>query len=75
MSPDPEEADGYEVKGEEHPVRAQYEEDRELVMFDNRALFTEYQEIVIQFGFLTMFACVLPIAPIFALINNILEIR
>lgn len=35
----------------------------------------EYLEMVIQFGFVTMFVCVFPLAPLFALANNILEIR
>ena len=38
-------------------------------------LFNEYLEIVIQFGFITIFVAAFPLAPLFALINNILEIR
>ena len=38
-------------------------------------IFTEYLEIVIQFGFITMFSCAFPLAPFFALLNNLLEIR
>ena len=34
-----------------------------------------YLEIVIQFGFITIFACAFPLAPLLALLNNILEIR
>ena len=31
--------------------------------------------LVVQFGFITMFACAFPIGPLLALLNNILEIR
>ena len=30
---------------------------------------------VLQFGFVTLFVAALPLAPLFALINNVLEIR
>ena len=36
---------------------------------------SRYLEIVIQFGFITIFACAFPLAPLLALLNNILEIR
>ena len=35
----------------------------------------EYVELVIQFGFLTLFGPAFPLASLFALINNALEIR
>ncbi|GMT17039.1 hypothetical protein PFISCL1PPCAC_8336 [Pristionchus fissidentatus] len=38
-------------------------------------LFDEYLEMVIQFGFITLFVAAFPLAPVFALLNNILEIR
>ncbi|KAF9578948.1 Anoctamin-7, partial [Lunasporangiospora selenospora] len=41
----------------------------------NPHMFEEYRELVIQFGFCTLFVTAFPIAPIFALLNNILEIR
>jgi len=31
--------------------------------------------LVIQYGFVTLFAAAMPLAPLFALINNIIEIR
>ena len=31
--------------------------------------------LVIQFGFVTIFVAAFPLAPLFALLNNILEIR
>ncbi|KAF9315075.1 Anoctamin-7 [Podila horticola] len=41
----------------------------------NPQMFEEYRELVIQFGFCTLFVTAFPIAPIFALLNNVLEIR
>jgi hypothetical protein len=38
-------------------------------------LFDEYLEMVLQFGFVTLFVAAFPLAPLFAVINNIMEIR
>ncbi|XP_039268721.2 anoctamin-4-like isoform X2 [Styela clava] len=40
-----------------------------------RYLFSEYLEMVIQFGFVTLFVASFPLAPLFALLNNVIEIR
>jgi len=37
--------------------------------------FMEYNELMIQFGYMTMFAVAFPLAAVFALINNIIEIK
>jgi hypothetical protein len=39
------------------------------------AIRTEYEEMVIQFGFLALFGVAFPLAPLFAWINNVTEIR
>ncbi|XP_019638132.1 PREDICTED: anoctamin-4-like [Branchiostoma belcheri] len=52
-----------------------WEQDCDLVPVPVMALFPEYLEMVIQFGFVTLFVAAFPLAPFFALINNILEIR
>jgi len=39
------------------------------------ALFPEYEEMCIQFGFITCFVSAFPLGPVFALLNNLLEIR
>ena len=39
------------------------------------ALFEEYLEMVIQYGFVTIFVSAFPLAPFFALINNIIEVK
>jgi hypothetical protein len=35
----------------------------------------EYEEIVLQYGYVTMFASAFPLAPFAALINNFVEVR
>ncbi|VDO07388.1 unnamed protein product [Rodentolepis nana] len=41
----------------------------------SRPLFEEYLEMLMQYGFITMFVPAFPIAPLFALLNNVVEIR
>merc|ERR1711863_200623 len=42
---------------------------------ENEGLFEEYLEMVLQFGFITIFVAAFPLAPLFALLNNWVEIR
>lgn len=51
------------------------ERDFNLNAVNEQFLFDEYLEMVIQFGFCTLFVCAFPLAPLFALLNNVLEIR
>ncbi|KAK7582131.1 hypothetical protein V9T40_013576 [Parthenolecanium corni] len=53
----------------------QWVEDYKLVPFGPQALFPEYLEMVLQYGFVTIFVSAFPLAPLFALLNNILEVR
>lgn len=53
----------------------QWTEDFKLNSMDNRSLFTEYLEMILQYGFVTIFVTAFPLAPLFALINNMLEMR
>ena len=53
----------------------QWEEDYLLESWDHTSLFYEYLELVLQFGFVTIFVSAFPLAPLFALINNVFEIR
>ena len=53
----------------------QWEDDFMLTHWSPTSLFYEYLEMVIQFGFVTIFVCAFPLAPLFALINNVFEIR
>ncbi|VDM96708.1 unnamed protein product [Thelazia callipaeda] len=54
---------------------ARWEHDYILNPVYEQFLFDEYLEMVIQFGFVTLFVSAFPLAPLFALLNNILEIR
>ncbi|XP_009282514.1 PREDICTED: anoctamin-7 [Aptenodytes forsteri] len=47
--------------------------DHQLLVFEG--LFDEYLEMVLQFGFITIFVAACPLAPLFALLNNWVEIR
>ncbi|CAF5192269.1 unnamed protein product, partial [Rotaria magnacalcarata] len=51
----------------------QWEDDFKHIPFGG--LFEEYLEMVLQFGFITIFVAAFPVAPFFALINNWIEIR
>lgn len=53
----------------------QWTEDYKLIGWDSRGLFTEYLEMVLQYGFVTIFVTAFPLAPLFALINNVFEMR
>ncbi|XP_063218601.1 anoctamin-4 [Bacillus rossius redtenbacheri] len=52
-----------------------WEEDFQLVDAGRLALFEEYLEMVLQYGFVTLFVAAFPLAPLFALLNNIGEVR
>uniref|UniRef100_A0A7N6FI08 Anoctamin n=1 Tax=Anabas testudineus TaxID=64144 RepID=A0A7N6FI08_ANATE len=61
-------------KEEERQKKLQrYETDHFLEPF--AGLTPEYMEMIIQFGFVTLFVASFPLAPLFALLNNIIEIR
>ncbi|KAK1786069.1 hypothetical protein P4O66_017802 [Electrophorus voltai] len=52
---------------------APWETDYELLVC--QGLFDEYLEMVLQFGFITIFVAACPLAPFFALVNNWVEVR
>uniref|UniRef100_A0A671LQ90 Anoctamin n=1 Tax=Sinocyclocheilus anshuiensis TaxID=1608454 RepID=A0A671LQ90_9TELE len=60
-----------------HPesLYSRWEQDHDLQTFSQLGLFYEYLEMVIQFGFITLFVASFPLAPLLALMNNILEVR
>ncbi|KAG7471024.1 hypothetical protein MATL_G00120030 [Megalops atlanticus] len=66
-------------KGIEVPEEGQqqstmpWETDYKLLLCEG--LFNEYLEMVLQFGFITIFVAACPLAPLFALLNNWVEIR
>ncbi|KAL7867998.1 hypothetical protein SRHO_G00093820 [Serrasalmus rhombeus] len=47
----------------------------ELDSVDQFSLFDEFLEMVLQFSFTTIFVAAFPLAPLLALLNNIIEIR
>jgi len=53
----------------------QHIRDFKLVEWGRQGLFYEYLEMVIQYGFITIFVSAFPLAPFFALCNNVLELR
>ena len=64
-----------QTQGYNEIVTSQWLDDFEGEMQTKFSLFWEYLEIVLQYGFVTMFVSGLPLAPLFALINNLFEIR
>ncbi|XP_007443076.1 anoctamin-7-like [Python bivittatus] len=59
--------------GQENFTKPLWESDYKLLPYDG--LFDEYLEMVLQFGFITIFVAACPLAPLFALLNNWVEIR
>ncbi|XP_058870532.1 anoctamin-7-like [Acipenser ruthenus] len=57
----------------DHSLEQPWEQDFKRDGFDG--LLPEYLEMVLQFGFITIFVAAFPLAPLFALINNWMEIR
>ena len=53
--------------------KSPWERDYELA--EARDVFAEYLEMVIQYGFVTIFVAAFPLAPLLALVNNLLETR
>lgn len=70
MNPQLKEA-GQEAQRQEEA--SPWEADYQLLVCEG--LFSEYLEMVIQFGFITIFVAACPLAPLFALINNWVEVR
>ncbi|KAL7990820.1 hypothetical protein Chor_014250 [Crotalus horridus] len=59
--------------GQDNFMKKLWESDYKLLPYDG--LFAEYLEMVLQFGFITIFVAACPLAPLFALLNNWAEIR
>uniref|UniRef100_A0A7N6A8I0 Anoctamin n=1 Tax=Anabas testudineus TaxID=64144 RepID=A0A7N6A8I0_ANATE len=61
------------LKEQQEEEVSPWEADYQLLVCEG--LFSEYLEMVIQFGFITIFVAACPLAPLFALINNWVETR
>uniref|UniRef100_A0A3B4ZQR1 Anoctamin n=1 Tax=Stegastes partitus TaxID=144197 RepID=A0A3B4ZQR1_9TELE len=64
------------------PHRAESEDDPQEEKFRNQStlpafpgLFAEYIELLVQFGYLSLFSCVFPLTAVLLLLNNLTEIR
>ncbi|KAK2716116.1 anoctamin-4-like isoform X2 [Artemia franciscana] len=55
--------------------KPQWLKDYTLNSFGPEGLFGEYLEMVLQYGFVTIFVAAFPLAPLFALLNNLFEMR
>nr|XP_057933343.1 anoctamin-1-like [Doryrhamphus excisus] len=64
---------GVEKEEEEERLPQQWNLDYALAPFEG--LTPEYMEMIIQFGFVSLFVASFPLAPLFALLNNVIEIR
>uniref|UniRef100_A0A336M8Y6 Anoctamin n=1 Tax=Culicoides sonorensis TaxID=179676 RepID=A0A336M8Y6_CULSO len=56
-------------------THTQWEEDNSLLKWESQFIYKEYLELVIQFGFVMLFIVAFPLAPLLALLNNVLEMR
>uniref|UniRef100_A0A3Q3ATY0 Anoctamin n=1 Tax=Kryptolebias marmoratus TaxID=37003 RepID=A0A3Q3ATY0_KRYMA len=66
-------AEDEENEQEEKRPKQQFDKDFTLEPFEGVS--PEYMEMIIQYGFVTLFVASLPLAPAFALLNNVIEIR
>lgn len=53
----------------------QWTKDYKLSAWSSMGLFQEYLEMILQYGFISLFVIAFPLGPLFALINNIFELR
>ncbi|XP_077565287.1 anoctamin-6 [Stigmatopora nigra] len=65
----------YCTRSSSQKVIPRWEQDYQLQPMSKLGLFHEYLEMVIQFGFVTLFVASFPLAPVLALVNNLFEIR
>ncbi|XP_055925697.1 anoctamin-5-like isoform X1 [Argiope bruennichi] len=65
----------WQIKKRGKSTTSRWEEDYALAEWGPTHLFFEYLEMILQFGFVTIFVAAFPLAPLFALLNNIFEIR
>lgn len=61
--------------GEKKQGLTRWEQDFNLEPVVSMTLFYEYLEMAIQYGFVTLFVTAFPLSPLFALLNNMVEIK
>eukprot|EP00045_Choanoeca_perplexa_P014447 m.170068 g.170068 ORF g.170068 m.170068 type:complete len:962 (-) comp16678_c0_seq7:1832-4717(-) len=59
----------------ENKAMTPWERDYFLDPFPGNGMFNEYLELMLQYGYITMFVPAFSLAPLFAFLNNIFEIR
>ncbi|KAM7350401.1 anoctamin-3-like [Cochliomyia hominivorax] len=62
-------------RGEKLQRVNQWTNDFHLIDWSHNMMYLEYLEMVIQYGFITLFGLAFPLAPLMALINNLFETR
>ncbi|XP_034542287.1 anoctamin-2 [Notolabrus celidotus] len=60
---------------DEEEKRPKQQFDKDFILEPYEGVTPEYMEMMIQYGFVTLFVASLPLAPAFALLNNVIEIR
>jgi len=64
------------VQSTDHPEEAQFLQNvRAQVALPDYTVFADYAEMVTQFGYVTLWSTMWPLAPLMALLNNWLELR
>ncbi|KAK3570840.1 hypothetical protein QTP86_028269, partial [Hemibagrus guttatus] len=66
---------GEKKKKDRDPNRPRHRWDLDYQLEPYEGLSPEYMEMIIQYGFVTLFVASFPLAPVFALLNNVIEIR
>ncbi|XP_019712532.1 anoctamin-5 isoform X2 [Hippocampus comes] len=66
---------GRKSRRQPESLYTRWEQDYNLLVVGHLELFYEYLEMVVQFGFITLFVASFPLAPLLALFNNIIEVR
>ncbi|XP_029135093.2 anoctamin-2 [Labrus bergylta] len=60
---------------DEEEKRPKQQFDKDIILEPYEGVTPEYMEMMIQYGFVSLFVASFPLAPAFALLNNIIEIR
>uniref|UniRef100_UPI0037E7E5E4 anoctamin-2 n=1 Tax=Semicossyphus pulcher TaxID=241346 RepID=UPI0037E7E5E4 len=59
----------------EEEKRPKQQFDKDFILEPYEGVTPEYMEMIIQYGFVSLFVASFPLAPAFALLNNVIEIR
>ena len=73
--PDDSSKDNEEEESDEDRMKAILALDNQMHLSESEGTFEDFLTMVIQFGFLALFAPACPLAPALALVNNVIEIR